>query len=515
VSTNDNYNLFINFFGDYKRGFGIYLTVLSIYFITKISNQPKIDATKVIRYLLLSAISIIIYQLFQIIDLDFIKISNAQTYSSLIGNINMAGSLVAAFSLSLLSANQIFKKNSLFITSLLIPLILYSIIKFDSQQAYLVLLVGLSTYAYFVIMKKMQIPNLVASIIYAGIWILGIFVLLRIIKINWLFELLNKDGNYARRIDYWNQGIKIFLENPLLGVGLNGFLDKYNQIRSVESIKRDGADAWIDSPHSVPIQMLSTGGLILFLSWILFILIISYYAIRNLQDSASAKFGGKLQLTIACMWFGFCAQFLVSIWETSMIISASVLSALVLNQRFIPPDLNSRDIMKTKKVYDLQKYKSISQIMLSIVAIFLFATQILFANYVNKENSSNKVIVNLTRFFPNYFLLDYLAYSDLSKARVTQAVNLEKISITLNPQNSKAYYQLGISYRYLGELIEAEEMLSFALRLDPLNLYVLEQLVKINVDLGNKSNAENYYLKIIAIDPNFRNIDNLTNLIEK
>ena len=113
VSINDNYNLFINFFGDYKRGFGIYLTVLSIYFITKISNQPKIDATKVIKYLLLSVISICIYQFFQIIDLDFMKISNAQTYSSLIGNINMAGSLVAVFSLSLLSANQIFKKREI------------------------------------------------------------------------------------------------------------------------------------------------------------------------------------------------------------------------------------------------------------------------------------------------------------------------------------------------------------------------------------------------------------------
>lgn len=89
----------------------------------------------------------------------------------------------------------------------------------------------------------------------------------------------------------------IFLENPVLGSGIKTFRvkcgeKKYEKIRSLSRKIRCNTH-----PHHIYLEIISEGGLILFLSFILFNLTIFYKLILNILKSNETK---NLSLTIFC-----------------------------------------------------------------------------------------------------------------------------------------------------------------------------------------------------------------------
>jgi tetratricopeptide (TPR) repeat protein len=258
--------------------------------------------------------------------------------------------------------------------------------------------------------------------------------------------------------------------------------------------------------------MLSSGGFLLFLSWLIFILVISYIAIKNFRESQN-KVENKVQITLASVWFGFCSQYFVSIWEVTTIIFTSVLAAIIINQR----TRNKLTLLKNTKlnflgIENIQKW--ILSFFLILISLYLLFMQFIFENYANTKNPSNSKIVSIIKYYPNYYLIDFLAYSDLTKSRVNEAINLERISVELNPRNSKAFYQLGISYNYFNQFSNAENALLNALRNDPVNVYILDQLVRAQIGQDKLVEARQNFNKILMIDSEFKNIEVLRNLLK-
>ena len=516
ISITDDYNFFLNFFGDYNRGFGIYLTVLCSIFTTYMANQPLLNAQLILRYFFITAMIITMYQSMQLINLDLLGIGNAGTAASLAGNTNMSSVLVATFSLSLLASNQIFLTRTKFWASAGLLIFSLSILQFKTQQGFLVLLVGMVTYIFYRVTSKLEVKKYLSTSIYFIFWVVGILVLYKIMLVTPLFSFLDGDGNYSRRVAYWKAGMEIFKERPIFGIGMNGFLHEYTKNRGIDSILRDGAAAWVDTPHSVPVQMLSNGGLLLFTSWAIFILAISFTALKNYQSVDAAKRDLKnTQLAILCIWFGFCAQFLVSIWEISIIITLSILSGLILNQRFRIKSLELENSQSSSKFNFMKFFKINISVFFLCISIYLTVTQVIFANYVNQKNEGDFQIMKIVKHYPNYILLDQLANSDIRKVRVNEAIELEKLSVKLNPVNSRGYYQIGISYRYLGQLLLAQDMFITALKFDQYNVFYLEQLVRVQVDLGELAQAKENYDRILYINNTYSKLTELKVLIDK
>ena len=71
------------------------------------------------------------------------------------------------------------------------------------------------------------------------------------------------------RVWMWRTALRIFVDHPLLGVGLSRYGALFEQNRYDGEILRFGSKVFSDDPHSVPLQMLAAGGLLVAIPWCL------------------------------------------------------------------------------------------------------------------------------------------------------------------------------------------------------------------------------------------------------
>ena len=75
------------------------------------------------------------------------------------------------------------------------------------------------------------------------------------------------------RGDYWQAGSQMALENPITGVGLDGFRDNYRSTLSSERAARLGAGEAVDSAHNIFIDLAAGGGIFLLFAYLLILLL--------------------------------------------------------------------------------------------------------------------------------------------------------------------------------------------------------------------------------------------------
>lgn len=113
----------------------------------------------------------------------------------------------------------------------------------------------------------------------------------------------------VERPDFWSAALRIFQDHPVVGTGLDTFVQQFLMYRPVEHALALGFGT-ADNPHSVPLSMLSNGGLLLALPYAAFVLLTGWalvrgaFAVTGPRRTALAAFGG--------VWVGYQVQSLVS-----------------------------------------------------------------------------------------------------------------------------------------------------------------------------------------------------------
>jgi hypothetical protein len=201
---------------------------------------------------------------------------------------------------------------------------LFVISRSDAQQGYLVFLAGLVSvfgiYVWQSNLKKLFIPYLVLSVI--GF----IVVALGTLNKGLLASVLYKDS-VTYRGDYWRAGWKVTLENPIFGVGLDGYGDWYRRARTVEATLRRGPDVTSNAAHNVLLDLSSNGG---------FPLLIAYLALLALVVAAivkTLKSGQKFDPHFAALvgaWIGYNAQSIISLNQIGLAIWGWILGGAII-----------------------------------------------------------------------------------------------------------------------------------------------------------------------------------------
>ena len=93
-------------------------------------------------------------------------------------------------------------------------------------------------------------------------------IVLSFFQIGPLSDLIYK-GSMSARLYYWDTAIRIWSDFPITGVGLDQYGDWLRVYRSTEEMQRN---LTADSAHSVYLDILSGGGVILFLPFVCFTL---------------------------------------------------------------------------------------------------------------------------------------------------------------------------------------------------------------------------------------------------
>jgi putative inorganic carbon (HCO3(-)) transporter len=124
--------------------------------------------------------------------------------------------------------------------------------------------------------------------------------------------------SFHARTWYWQGALTMFRHHPIVGVGLDHYGDYWRQVRPDASTVRQGGDAFSDAAHSVPLQMLAQGGLVLITAYVLFFAVVAWTLLRGFRTLR----GEDLLLlgALGGAWAAYTVQSLVSIDQVPLLV---------------------------------------------------------------------------------------------------------------------------------------------------------------------------------------------------
>ena len=314
-------------FGTNGRNTGL-VTYLgfSILFVVAMTASNAVFLHRFLFATLFVGIASIVYGLIQAAGADpFDWVNPYSPVFGFLGNPNFQSSLLGilgsvVFTQLLSSAVKLQIKGA-YIVYLLVTL--FVIRETDSQQGYLVLLIGSAVSLGVYINQR----NRALGYSYAGLAFVGfIAVLVGTLNQGPLASLLYKESITFRGY-YWRAGWKMTLDNPIFGVGLDSYGDWYRRTRSIEATIRRGPDVTSNAAHNVFLDISSNGGfplLLIYLAMMVLVVVSSVKVIKRSQEF-NAGFVGILGA-----WVAFQAQSIISINQIGLALWGWVLSGLII-----------------------------------------------------------------------------------------------------------------------------------------------------------------------------------------
>ena len=250
-------------------------------------------------------------------------LGNPNFQSSLLG---ILGSVVFA---QLLASAVKSQKKASYLVYLLVTL--YVIKETDSQQGFLVLLIGSGIALGIYVNQRSR----ALGYSYLGLALIGfVAVLVGTLNKGPLASLLYKDS-VTYRGDYWRAGWKMTVDNPIFGVGLDSYGDWYRRSRTIEATLRRGPEVTSNAAHNVFLDISAYGGFPLVLIYIALMVLVIISAVKVIKRSQSFNAGF---VGLVAGWVAFQAQSIISINQIGLALWGWVLSGLIIGY-----EINTRD----------------------------------------------------------------------------------------------------------------------------------------------------------------------------
>jgi O-antigen ligase len=241
---------------------------------------------------------------------------NENFYSAFIGMIS-----VICFSMVFNKSNSKLNRGFYFLFSVFGNIGIYLA---NSQQGFLVFFIGSIVIFLAWIktsnFKQFTIPFILSSLFGLVVVIFGFFQIGPLSK--YVYQQTLTFRGY-----YWRAGIKMFLDNPIIGVGFDSYRDFYRKYRESGAVKSLGPTDIADSAHNNFIDMAVNGGLFLLLPYLLIIFYVLFCTFRLLLKMS--KFDTPV-VAIVAAWYAFTTQQFVSLPQPGLTVWGWVLSGLII-----------------------------------------------------------------------------------------------------------------------------------------------------------------------------------------
>jgi O-antigen ligase len=316
-----------------NTGFIAYLSFCLLCFVSIVTSSPRFLKRFMFATILVGLTSLG-YGVIQASGADPIDWDNPYSpVFGFLGNPNFQSSLLGILGsivfTQLLSTTVRFQIKSLYILYLLLSL--YIIKETDSQQGFLVLLIG-SVIALGVFVNH---KSKALGYSYLGLALLGfVAVLVGTLNKGPLASMLYKDS-VTYRGDYWRAGLKMTVDNPIFGVGLDSYGDWYRRSRTIEATLRRGPEITSNAAHNVFLDISAYGGFPLVLIYITLMVLVIVSAVKVIKRSKGFNAGF---VGLVSGWVAFQAQSIISINQIGLALWGWVLSGLIIGY-----EINTRD----------------------------------------------------------------------------------------------------------------------------------------------------------------------------
>lgn len=300
-----------SFFGVQGRNMGFLsyfaLSIISIYFANL--RYSARTTSIVVNWSLTTFGSIALYGCLEILGVNLFKLDSIyEGITGPLGNPNFmstACGLSAGMCFSSLLMNR--KKTPANIVLITVAFASLVTIYFSrSTQGWIVFLIGILPALYLTIRKwgrKAEIGFIGGISSLFALFTLAIFNL-------GPFKNLVYEQSLAFRADFWRIAWRMAVENPFTGVGIDRYQNYYREYKTLDQVRRVGAEDFSDSAHNLYLHFAATGGF--FLAIVLLILNI-FVAFRFVKVIKSEMPFAGVTCILFGAWLAIQAQSLISI----------------------------------------------------------------------------------------------------------------------------------------------------------------------------------------------------------
>ena len=337
-------NLEDGMFGLPGRHMGVLTYIfLSIFLISSISVSDKRFLRQLGFFLKVTGVIVMIYGYLQVLQLDPVSWSIPPAAGfSFFGNQNflsafMGISSVLALSILFKTDTNAMRKfvNVIYIFASII-LIYYT----KSTQGFLIFFAGSSIFMVIWLWRSEKYSKFLPFFqIFIGAIV--VFLLLDIFqKTPWPSQLY--ESSISSRGDFWRSAWRTAWENPIFGVGFDGFVDYYRLNRDLNSILARGSEIRADSAHNLFLDIFVGGGFIALLLFILVIFFVVKCSLKYIRNSREFDAG---HAGLFGSWFAFIVQSSISVNQISLALVGWILSGTLIGYK-----VNSEKDIKVTKI---------------------------------------------------------------------------------------------------------------------------------------------------------------------
>jgi O-antigen ligase len=303
---------------------------LSIFLIASVLLSNKNFSNKLINTLYVTALIAMIYGFLQTFDLDPVNWSSPPPAAfSFFGNQNFLSAfmgIVSVSGLGFLFSKTVNKKKILIILFAMFSLILMDFT--ESTQGYLVFISGFVV----IVLIRLKYHEKYSKYIWMLIGLCTSAVVLLILdllqKTPWPSVLY--EPSVSARGDFWRSAWRMSIENPIFGVGLDGFVDHYRLNRDLAATIARGSEIRTDSAHNLFLELLSGGGIPLLVIFVFIVLLVLKSSIQYIKLSKNFD---PIHSGLFAAWIAYMAQAVISINHIALALTGWVLSGALIGYK--------------------------------------------------------------------------------------------------------------------------------------------------------------------------------------
>ena len=378
---------------------------------------------------------------------------------------------------------------------------LYVLWRSDSIQGVFGFLIGSTV---IILVKLWLIKKRYGQIGLAAAALVGAPVALAVINVGPLASKLYQ-GTLRNRFDYWNAAIGMFKDHPIFGVGIDRFAEYYREYAVQNQVVQGQIT---DNAHSIYMQLLATGGLILFIPYVLLILYITFIGLRSL-----IKFQGEDKFKVGALlgiWLGTIVVNVVTVdnlgvgvwfWITGGVLVA--VSHGSWPSEFV--DLNQRDKASKRKSSKLTSSETLFPVTHVVSLILAILVLISVVPALEKSSTLFNLKNNLSSYTTQTYVPTLVSESKGSLNNPQYLIQLASLALNqnaikeafdlidqINKVDTRSYYGNYFPALTLEAMKSRPDAIKYRERLkelDPWNNASLIELIKDYLSVGNKASA--------------------------
>lgn len=419
---------------------------------------------------------ILFYSIIQLLDLDPIPWSQRAPFATL-GNINFSSAFLG-FASILFFWRACFGEVEVLAKFFFLGLIavnIYVIWTSGSIQGLVMFILGVSIQIVLWLWKNK--PRVISVSTFLIICITGVFIAYSALGNGPISSKISQE-TLIYRIDYWKAGLKMFMSEPIFGIGIDSYGDHYREFRTIEAVLRTGPQRTSNTAHNIFIDILSSGGLVYFLP----IACLFFLGIIMSFKSLRLKRFGDVTILFISLTTAFVVFCMISINQIGVGVWGFVFLGLLLGRLgadarqqlniFEKPDKDflaktsnsSGRVSNTKQIGVITTGLFLGV----IVSILPLSRDIQFWSQGSAKNQIGQIGTSLSLGSTD-FHRERLIYELESTGNLDLALSLARKQVALNPRSFEAWSFLWVYRARLPEQIALQA--SRTLRsLDPNNV---------------------------------------------